>query len=341
LWDANGDGQSGTGERATLATQAGLNHGIEIDAVNGYLYASTQTDVYRWPYKAGQRQNLGASQHVISNLPCCHHTTRTLRLSPDNTYLYVQSGSGANVDSDPTHAEIRRFRIASLSGTPTSWTSAELVALGMRNEVGIRFDKSGLLWGVENGVDDLYRADLGGDIHNDNPCEELNSFNTNQLGLFYGYPYCWSEGILAIPPGKGTGTQWLQPDFQGKGIWTDAWCQNTTNVVPPAHCFPAHNAPLDIIFGNITSTTATMSAYVSFHGSWDRTPPDGYLVRQVTWDSTMKISTLDILKYDSATSTTGPGWIRPVGLGYINTTFGYSLMISSDTTGQLIGLAYR
>jgi hypothetical protein len=49
----------------------------------------------------------------------------------------------------------------------------KIIADGLRNEVGLRFDANGQLWGVENGADDLYRADLGGDIHNDNPGEEI------------------------------------------------------------------------------------------------------------------------------------------------------------------------
>lgn len=48
-----------------------------------------------------------------------------------------------------------------------------MYAIGLRNEVGIRFDKDGRLWGVENGMDNLFRADLGGDIHQNNPGEEL------------------------------------------------------------------------------------------------------------------------------------------------------------------------
>jgi hypothetical protein len=39
--------------------------------------------------------------------------------------------------------------------------------------VGLRADEKGNLWGVENGMDDLNRTDLGGDIHNENPGEEL------------------------------------------------------------------------------------------------------------------------------------------------------------------------
>jgi hypothetical protein len=39
--------------------------------------------------------------------------------------------------------------------------------------VGIRYDLQGRLWGVENGVDNLARSDLGGDIHENNPGEEM------------------------------------------------------------------------------------------------------------------------------------------------------------------------
>jgi len=157
--------------------------------------------------------------------------------------------------------------------------------------------------------------------------------------MFYGYPYCWSEGILAQPPGMGAGTQWLQPDFSGQGVWTDAWCQNTANVVVPRYCFPAHNAPLDIIFGNLTTQTAKRQAYVAFHGSWDRQPPDGYCVRQVNWDQNMNITATSLLAYQGP-GATGAGWIRPVGLGFIKTPYGHTLMITSDTTHQIIGLSY-
>ena len=47
--------------------------------------------------------------------------------------------------------------------------TGEVFADRLRNEVGLAFDKHGVLWGVENGADRLEREDLGGDIHNDNP----------------------------------------------------------------------------------------------------------------------------------------------------------------------------
>ena len=54
---------------ATVVTVAegvsGINHGIEL--ANGYLYASTPTTVWRWPYETGQMYpgNADNAQEVI------------------------------------------------------------------------------------------------------------------------------------------------------------------------------------------------------------------------------------------------------------------------------------
>ena len=50
----------------------------------------------------------------------------------------------------------------------------QVIADGLRVTVGLAFDRFDNLWGVDNGADDLFRSDLGGDIHNDNPADEFN-----------------------------------------------------------------------------------------------------------------------------------------------------------------------
>lgn len=49
------------------------------------------------------------------------------------------------------------------------------------------------------------RSDLGGDIHEDNPSEELNLLLPENSNKHYGYPYCWSEGLLDHPRAGGPG----------------------------------------------------------------------------------------------------------------------------------------
>ena len=69
VWDSDGDGVStGDGERAILGGAAGLNHGLTVQG--GYLYASSDEKVYRWPYTAGQR-------YVSISLSLSHTHTHT------------------------------------------------------------------------------------------------------------------------------------------------------------------------------------------------------------------------------------------------------------------------
>ena len=179
-----------------IATKSGLNHGIELS--KGYLYASTATSVFRWPYETGQTttSNDNIIQEVIMGMGGTvsnelgapgGHTTRTLAFDSDGKWLYVSIGSNGNVDADSSRSRIRRFDISNWDGNqPMIFNDGEIFADGLRNEVGLAFDSFGDLWGVENGADNLYRQDLGGDIHNDNPSEELNRFRQNQIGQSWG-----------------------------------------------------------------------------------------------------------------------------------------------------------
>ena len=121
------------------------------------------------------------------------HTTRTLVFDKTGR-LYVSIGSNRNVDENSYRSRIRRFTLDSIPAGGIDFNTGEVFADGLRNEVGLAFDKFGVLWGVENGADRLQREDLGGDIHNENPAEELNRFPEGDAQKkSYGYPYCWTE----------------------------------------------------------------------------------------------------------------------------------------------------
>ncbi len=103
--------------------------------------------------------------------------------------LYVMVGSAGNVDTQAaeraTRLMIRRFAPGAL---PAEWPSGEVFATGLRNEAGLTVDRAGRMWGMENGRDDLQDPRFGGDIHVDNPGEELSRFD-GPVGAFYGYPW--------------------------------------------------------------------------------------------------------------------------------------------------------
>jgi glucose/arabinose dehydrogenase len=216
----------------------------------------------------------------------------------------------------------------------SNFGAAELWGDGTRNEVGLRFDEQGRLWGVENGSDNLSRPDLG-DIHEDNPGEEVNLFD--QPGAFYGYPECWSEGALAAEFAQGPTTQWAYPSSS----FDDAWCRDPNNVVAPVMVMQAHSAPLDIFFypGGSFPAEFAGDALVTFHGSWNRTAETGYKVVRLPFGTDgMPVGTVEPLLEYAGTGDTGTGWPhRPVGLA---ATPDGKVLVTSDASNVVIAIGY-
>mmetsp|Transcript_3144 Transcript_3144/g.6939 ORF Transcript_3144/g.6939 Transcript_3144/m.6939 type:complete len:585 (-) Transcript_3144:1307-3061(-) len=343
-----------------VATIEGLNHGIEL--AGSYLYASTPTAVYRWPYQTGQMTagDDDDAQEVIVGMEKTAgdelgaqggHLTRTLAFDPEGRWLYVSIGSLGNVDVDSFRARIRRFDIAAWDAIqPFNYNDGEVFADGLRNEVGLSFDSHGDLWGVENGADRLYRDDLGGDIHNDNPSEELNRFREDQAGETWGYPYCWSEYCLPIENGgsgiKGANTAWAWPSFISSG-YTDEWCRENTN--PSAMSMPAHSAPLGITFYSWRDVSQEECAggfpksmdkyaFMAFHGSWNRSPATGYKIVFVPFDSEGNPTALPIdLFRHGGDGAAWPDPVRPVDVQFDSCG---RLFVTEDGTGSVIKITY-
>ncbi len=281
LWDANKNGTSEASERATWGSASGLNHGIAFSRDNKWLYASSPTTVFRWAYKEGQREAEGSPQTVITGIPGGGHSTRTLAFDSQGR-LIVSVGSAGNVDTQPgdlmNRSLIRRFTIPeTLPGGGIPHTMGEVLATGMRNEAGIWVDPDDRIWGVENGRDNLNDDDLGGDIHNGNPGEELNLVD-GKGPTFYGYPKCFSEFKIEGGKGKGQGAQWADESIAQAIRMTDATCSDPATVRPPVYSMPAHWAPLGIIRYTGNSLPMKGDLIIGAHGSWNAQPPTGRLV---------------------------------------------------------------
>ena len=131
-------------------------------------------------------------------------------------------------------------------------------------------------------MDNMLRDEV--DIHNTNPCEELNyhgpanDTSTPYYGAHYGYPEChavWDPTILPAP--LDSQFQVGDPIVHGSpgGENTDARCSEERQR--PKLCFPSHTAPLGVDFNGEGT-----KAWIAFHGSWNRSPPDGYRVSEVS-----------------------------------------------------------
>lgn len=338
LFDADHNGVIGDGERATFATASSLNHGLAFSRDGAYVYASSETTVYRWPYTAGAHQAASAAEVVISGMPTGGHVTRTVAFD-SHGQLYVSVGSHDNVEVDPgaleLRAQIRRFVLPDVLPTGgLAYASGEVFAFGMRNEVGLYVDARDRLWGVENGRDLL--SD-GGDIHNDNPGEEVNLVDGTGAKN-YGYPSCYTE--FAREGGLGAGTQWADPDPSiGAARKTNDWCRDVTEVHPPAGAMQAHWAPLGVIEYQGTQLPFGHDLLVAAHGSWNRAPAVGRLVARLHRDGDRITSVEPILGERASDNTLREGqWrVRPVDLREASDG---SLFLSDDNGGNIFHITY-
>ncbi|KAF2713167.1 glucose sorbosone dehydrogenase [Pleomassaria siparia CBS 279.74] len=277
----NGGTNVCVGTSKQLIPEKTLNHGIDISADGKTLFVSSMTTVWSYPYNAAAG-TIGTRKTLITGMSSSGHATRTLLVSKKNPDLLVVSvGSNANIDSGASQqssgrSELRVFRISRVSRASMAYTSGAILAWGLRNSVGVTENPvSGGIWSVENSVDNMVKGTT--DIHNTNPCEELNYHGplrgTSPVrGANYGYPECFAAWDPSVIPNNANGKIKVGTQF-AIGTGSDATCARR---VAPKLCFPAHTAPLGVEFNPKSS-----AAYITFHGSWDKSPPDGYRLSKI------------------------------------------------------------
>ncbi len=295
LRDEDGDGYYET--RQVIAGDLAYVHSVAF--VDGALYAAAEDRVVRLADFAAD----GAARQmttVLDGLPTgasdlYGHRTRTLLAGPDG-WLYLSIGSSCDVcvEQNPLRATVVRFR--------PDGSGLEVFAGGLRNSVGIAFrPDSGELWGADMG-----RNNLGPDL----PPEE---FNRIEAGGDYGWPYCYGDRL---------------PD---PAFGDPARCANT---LAPRYSFPAHWAPLGVVFYDQAGFPASYQgdALIAFHGSApDQIADDrrGYRVVRLRFKNGQPVAHEDLLRGFVAG---GEVWGRPAGL--LVAPDG-SLLVSDDYGGRI------
>ncbi|KAK0643959.1 soluble quino protein glucose/sorbosone dehydrogenase [Cercophora newfieldiana] len=323
-----------------LIPSGNTNHGVAVSADGKTIFVSNLQKVTAFPYDpvAG---TVGTAKTIITNMQNNGpHPTRALltsKFSPDS--LLVTIGSNANVDTATTaqsagRCMIKKFSISQIMANPTTYTAGgEVLGWGLRNLVGMgEHPIDGGIWSVENGMDDIRLNSK--DVHNENPAERalyhgrLNDTANKLKGANYGYPSCvaaWDTGLLGVSS-LSVGSLFA-PDNVPKA--TDCASRQPGRI----H-FPSHTAPLDIKW-----TADGMTAYVAFHGSWDRRPADGYRVMKIPFGAdgqpvaplTSRSAATTIME-NANTGSCPTGCFRPVGLAFDKKG---RLFVSSDSTGEI------
>lgn len=239
---------------------------------------------------------------IVPNLSGGGHTTRTIVFGPDNL-LYLAVGSSCNVCNDsPPRAAVTRYNL--------DGSNPHAFATGLRNSVGLAFNPStGELWANNNDRDDIGPTQ---ETTDNLPPEHLNILKD---GRWYGWPQCYL-------PGKPN------PEYLGF---------DCSGVEPPALTVQAHSAPLGLAFytGAMFPPDYQGDAFMTFHGSWDRTVPTGAKVVRVHVLNGRPVSAEDFVTGWQLAN--GSRWGRPVGLLVMPDG---ALLVSDDAGSRIWRVSY-
>jgi glucose/arabinose dehydrogenase len=280
LWalrDTDGDGRfdvkEGFGE---------VPGGTGIALRNGYLYVAAPARVIRYKMAPGQLKPMGEPEVVVSGLMAKgQHEDKGIAFDGKGG-LYVNVGAPSNACQQPDrrpgvkgqdpcpllemHGGIWKFDENKLG---QAQTPEGRYATGMRQMPAITWAGDSLFVLMNNRDQlEVFWPDLFKTEDNVNrPAEPL--YKVAQ-GDDYGWPYCYFD----YPAQKLV----LNPEYGGDGKEVG----RCANFKQPAATYPAHWAPVDIMFytGTQFPQKYRNGAFIAFHGSWNRAPQpqDGYNV---------------------------------------------------------------
>jgi glucose/arabinose dehydrogenase len=245
LLRVNGDGRPDI--RSVLIDH--LNSPFGVVLVGNDLYVADTDAVLRFPYVEGQTRITapGVKLTDLPGGPIDHHWTKSLTASPDGSKLYVGVGSNSNITENGLSAEEGR---AAIYEVDRASGMKRIFASGTRNPTGLAFEpNTGKLWAVVN-----ERDEIGPNLVPD----YLTSVKEN---AFYGWPYSYYGHHVDIR------VEPQRPDLVAKAI-------------APDYALSSHVAPLGLTFSQTSNLPPAYrnGAFVSEHGSWDRSPLNGYKV---------------------------------------------------------------
>ena len=290
LRDSDKDGKAETVQRFGTVHQDGkAGGGTGIFVFRNALYVEDNGRIVRYPLTRGGLVPEGIPDTILSGL----WTERGHIMHPftitSGGVMYVNSGSITNAcqEKDRTlgspgikdcpertlHGGIWRY---DAGRTNQTFSAAERFATGTRNVVALAVDTKNQLYATMHGRDQLgtHWPKLYTQAQNSELPSEI--FARIDRGDDFGWPFCYYD------PNQRKHV--LAPEYGGDGGKAQGIC---TQKKQPDVIFPAHWAPNGMTFYNASAFPARYrgGAFVVFHGSHDRTPPQkGFLVAFVPFE---------------------------------------------------------
>jgi glucose/arabinose dehydrogenase len=246
-----------TGEWEQHVYIENLHSPFGIQLVGNTLFVANTGNIMKYRYTPGETK-MSDPGTELGDLPSTvnHHWTKAMVASPDGSKLYIGSGSNSNITENGMEVEYRRAAVLEVDAATGA---SRVFASGLRNPTGLQFEpQSKKLWAIVNERDEI-GADLVPDY-----------MTSVQERGFYGWPYSYFGQHVdhRVQPQR--------PDLVKKAI-------------KPDYALGSHVAALGLLFYTGTGLPEKYrgGAFVSEHGSWDRSPLSGYQVVYVPFANGM------------------------------------------------------
>ena len=342
LKDKNGDGVSDE------ELDFGSFKGTGIKEKNGWLYASSDQEVYRFKLNPdGTVVNPAQPEKIITGLISRgEHEAKAFTLDNEGN-IYVNIGAFSNscqIEDRKTGsmgmkpcrvldsaAGIWQFRADKLNQTYADGTR---YATGLRNVVGLDWNTAtNSLFVMQHGRDQLHS--IFPDMFTDKQNAELPAECMYELhkGSNAGWPFIYYDPFQ--------NKKILAPEYGGDGKKTGG-----DDAIDPVVAFPAHLAPNGLLFytGHQFPEKYRNGAFIAFHGSWNRAPEpqEGFYVVFVPFKNGKPSGKWEVFAdgfSGSAKNTASGGALhRPCGLAQGPDG---SLYITDDVKGTVWRITYK
>lgn len=342
LRDTDGDGkadeQSGFGDYG----------GTGIYIRDGYLYASSNQDVFRYKLNEdGRVIDTARPETIVKGLiDRRQHNSKSIVLD-NNGNLYVNVGAYSNSCQvmDRSEGSPGRQPCPILDSAGGIWQfradkqgqqygDGVRYATGLRNVVGLDWNaQANQLFVTQHGRDQLSQLFPG--MYDDKknaelPAETMYAINK---GDDCGWPYIYYDHLQK--------KKILAPEYGGDGEKTGG-----EKAIDPIMAFPGHIAPNGLLFytGTMFPDKYRNGAFIAFHGSWNRAPEKqlGYFVAFVPFANGKPSGEWEIFANNFAgtheINSPGDAAHRPCGLAQGPDG---SLYVSDDTGGTIFRIFYN
>lgn len=334
--------------QATVKAKFGSFAGTGIYVKNGYLYASTDEEVFRYKLNANDEvTNPDNPEKIVTGLLSRRQHEAKAILVDDNNNLYVNIGAYSNScqEKDRQPGSMGRKGCPILDSAGGIWqfkadkpnqTYGDGVryATGLRNVMGMDWNhQDNQLFVMQHGRDQLH--DLFPNLYTVQqsailPAECMYAI---KKGDNAGWPYIYYD--------QEQHKKILAPEYGGDGKKTGG-----DDAIDPVAAFPGHLAPNGLLFytGNQFPEKYKNGAFIAFHGSWNRSPEPqaGYFVVFQPFKDGKPFGKWEVFADNFAGSAekaaSGRADHRPCGLAQAADG---SIYVSDDSKGTIFKISYK